>query len=112
LPAGVKSFYLIDLMSKYMKSKTAKTTVTVGESGLNNSWQAPFEKEVKCVHCGGDSRIAFVVFETAGEPMQTFVCNIHENDPEGTGYWPHDCIAVAVYLCRKCLEPTAEYNQG
>ena len=31
------------------------------------------------------------------------ICTIHENMKDGK-YWPHDCIAVAVYLCEKCFE--------
>jgi hypothetical protein len=30
----------------------------------------------------------------------------------GGGLWLHDCCAVAVYFCTRCLEATAEYTQG
>lgn len=82
---------------------------------MNKSWQAPFEPNTECVHCGGNARIAFVVFEDFDketEEKQYFVTDLHKNDPDGEGYWLHDCGAFATYLCEKCLEPTAQYNQA
>jgi hypothetical protein len=89
--------------------------VIIGTDGLNYTWQKPFEEEVECKYCGGTARIAFVVFESQQKTFndnENFVCNLHKNDPEGKGYWLHDCCAVAVYFCKQCLEPTAKYNQG
>ena len=31
---------------------------------------------------------------------------------EGGDYWVHDLCAIAVYMCKNCLEPTGLYNQG
>ena len=89
-------------------------TVEIGEKGLNNSWQAPFEKITEC-DCGGEARIAFVASEhpseeEKGKPMAEAVPNLHENKPGEM--WPHDCIAVAVYFCKECLKPVAKFNQG
>jgi hypothetical protein len=39
------------------------------------------------------------------------ICRMHQNEGKG-GYWPHDCVAVAVYFCRECFETTALFNQG
>ena len=88
--------------------------VTIGEAGRTMSYQKPFPKTTKCVHtCLGQAQLAFVAFETIkGRDRQQFVCELHENDPKGKGYWPHDCCAVAVYFCRKCLKPTARFNQA
>jgi len=85
-----------------------------------------------------DARIGFVIFEQSskggwgtmppsnkkqksihGKKIK-FVCDLHRNDPpkrngERTrvgGYWLHDCCAVAVYFCTKCLNTSALYNQG
>jgi hypothetical protein len=55
----------------------------------------------------------FVAIEET-EDEEDFVCNLYEN----TGgqfngkFWPHDCIACAVYLCSKCFEPNALLNQA
>jgi hypothetical protein len=92
---------------------------TLGEKGLDRSWQANFPKEVKCVHCKGTARIGFVAHEALDpddkpivpreEPQ--FVCDLHKNAGKGK-FWLHDCCAVAIYFCKTCLEPTAKYNQG
>ncbi len=89
--------------------------VTIGKEGLGRSWQTSFPETTLCVHCSGISRVGFVAFEDPSlEPIdeQQFVCNLHQNDPDGEGYWLHDCCAVAVYFCTKCLNPTALYNQA
>ena len=89
--------------------------VTISTKGLAQSWQEFFPETTECVHCSGISRIGFVVFESpSDEPIneQRFVSNLHPNDPDGEGYWLHDCCAVAIYFCKGCLEPTALYNQA
>jgi hypothetical protein len=98
--------------------KSAAFDVTIGSKGLKNSWQTPFPETTKCCDCGGESRIGFVVHEDfgieedAGQTDSQFVSDLHQNDPNGEGYWLHDVCAVAVYFCKRCLNPTALYNQG
>jgi len=79
------------------------------------SFQAEFPVITDCCRCEGVSRLAFVGHET-GEPILpssgSYIHQLHKNDPEGEGYWPHDACCVAVYFCTKCLEPTALYNQA
>ena len=84
--------------------------VTLGKEGLTRTWQADFPETTECVHCQGEARIGFVADEIGSEAPH--VCNLHPNDPDGEGYWLHDCCAVAVYFCKKCLKTTALYNQG
>jgi len=86
--------------------------VTLGEEGLNATWQDDFPETTKCVHCDGESRIGFVAFESPHPNEGTSLADLHKNDPHGYGYWPHECVAVAVYFCKKCLNPTALYNQA
>lgn len=88
--------------------------VTIGKEGLTKTFQADFPEDTKCVHCEGESRIGFVAHEhmTDGDRDGPWVCNLHPNDPGGAGYWLHDCCAVAVYFCKKCLKTTSLYNQG
>ena len=83
--------------------------VTIGEAGLNETWQAPFPEIAICVHCGGISRIGFVAHEGCGETE--YVSHLHENGGEGD-FWLHDACCVAVYFCKDCLKPTALYNQA
>ena len=84
--------------------------VELGDKGLDKSFQKEFPKETKCGYCGGDARIAFVAHEQNNKGA--FICEMYHNDPKGEGYWFHDACAVAVYLCKKCLKPTALANQG
>ena len=90
--------------------------VTIGKKGLKNTWQAEFPETTKCVHCEGESRVGFVVFEDSNEntpaKSQSFVCNLHNNSKDIGGFWLHDCCAVAIYFCKGCLKPTALYNQA
>ncbi len=88
--------------------------VTIGKSGLRVSWQAEFPEETSCVHCKSVSRIGFVAHEGMEEKLKhdKYVCSLHENDPEDSGFWLHDCCAVAVYFCTGCLKTTALYNQA
>ncbi len=85
--------------------------VTLGEEGLTKSHQAEFPKETECHKCGKTARIGFVAYEE-GSTEDKYVCNAHNNDPKGNGFWPHDSVAVAVYFCTGCLETTALYNQA
>lgn len=88
--------------------------VTIGSEGLTKTWQEKFPEETKCVHCDGDSRIAFVASEALSGVLtkeSERICSLHKNEGKG-GYWPHDCCAVAVYFCKECLQPTALFNQG
>lgn len=80
---------------------------------ISLSWQDDFPKTTKCVHCKGEARLAFVAHEFNTKPNSgEFVCDLYDNDPDGTGYWLHDACCVAVYLCKKCLKPTAFVNQA
>jgi len=84
---------------------------TLGKDGLKYSWQEKFKANIKCVHCGANSRIGFVAHEGIEKESKNYVCHLYNNG-DGNKLWLHDCCAVAVYFCEKCLEPTADYNQG
>ncbi|KKL08379.1 hypothetical protein LCGC14_2576460 [marine sediment metagenome] len=88
--------------------------ITIGKNGLKRSWQAEFPEEIPCAKCKGVSRIGFVAHEGMEEKLERdkYVCSLHRNKPKTTGYWLHDCCAVAVYFCTKCLNTTALYNQA
>jgi hypothetical protein len=90
--------------------------VTIGEAGLEKSWQAAFPPMTECCRCHGPARIAFVAHECMDEKCdgsQITVSQLHPNEGAECGpYWVHDAMAVAVYLCEDCLEPTALYNQA
>ena len=87
--------------------------VTIGNEGLEKTWQAIFPKTTKCCRCGGSARIGFVAHEhmSKNDEAGPYICSLHPNKGKGS-FWLHDCCAVAVYFCRECLETTAFYNQG
>ena len=86
---------------------------TIGEKGLDKTWQSKFPAETECVHCKGKAKIGFVAHEGIEEEImhRECVCSLHENKGKGN-FWLHDCCAVAVYFCKECLQPTALHNQG
>ena len=83
--------------------------VIKGKKGCEHSWQDDFPTVVSCeAGCGGIGHIAFVAIEEQGEKDGY----IYENKPENVKLWPHDAIAVAVYICEKCMKTTSLMNQG
>ena len=82
------------------------------EEAVKYTWQNEFPITTECLRCKGESRLGFVAHETERKPEDGFVCNLYPNDPDGEGFWLHDACCVAVYFCKKCLEPTALYNQA
>lgn len=93
--------------------------VSLGKDSTEKTWQRKFPDSTECCRCGGNAEIAFVAHEGQDKDdkpiyprdFKQFVCDFHKNEGKGK-LWPHDCIAVAVYFCRDCLETTALYNQG
>ena len=85
--------------------------VGIGDDGRFLTWQEVFPETTPCVQpdCGGKAEIAITVKEDESGP---YAMGINKNDPDGEGYWVHDCMAVATYLCRKCLKPTSLMNQA
>lgn len=86
--------------------------IKIGEKGLHKTWQWEFKKTTKCVHCGKEARIGFVLFEKPDvEPKKgEYICELHDNKKHSM--WFHDCIACAVYFCEECLKATALCNQA
>ena len=81
--------------------------VIKGEEGCQESWQANFPTVISC-DCEGIAHIDFVARETIGEKDE-YICN---NRPDNAHLWPHDAIAVAVYICGSCMKTTSMMNQG
>ncbi len=83
--------------------------IAFGETGTKFSHQEEFPLSATCI-CGGEGRMAFVVYERAGINKVSYICDLHKNEPGNM--WVHDAVAVAVYLCKNCLKPIAICNQG
>lgn len=98
--------------------------VTLGKEGLTKTHQADFPETIFESHvrrgdangqiaCDGESRIAFVAHEGVDGIIEgPFVCDLHPNEYSDGKAWLHDCCAVAVYFCKKCLNATVWWNQG
>jgi len=98
-----------------MTERKAKMMVSIGEEGLDDSWKESFPPTTKCVHCRAEARVAFVASEGLidgfnDKKRKRCVCDLHDNEPDKA--WVQEAIAVAVYFCTSCLEPTALYNQA
>jgi hypothetical protein len=97
-----------------MKVKIAFDT----DKTRNLSFQRPFPATTKCCRCKSQARLAFVAHEL--QKKRSYwkkkkgyywaVCHLWPNKKKNM--WLHDLCAVAIYFCKKCLEPTALYNQG
>lgn len=87
--------------------------ITYGVYGLENSWQDVFPIETKCqqLDCDGMCRPAINITEESGE--KEYISHLYNNDGGyGGDFWLHDAASFQIYLCRKCLNPVALYNQG
>lgn len=81
-----------------------------GTKGLDMTFQEDFPKKTQCC-CGREAWIAFVAAEEGGAKESEYICNLYENKGRG-GFWPHDCIAVAVYFCTNCFKAVTLWNQA
>lgn len=70
------------------------------------TYQAGFPSVVECVKCKGRALPLLVLEDDEG-----LISEQREFLAEG-GIWPHDCLGIALYLCRTCSEITALWNQG
>jgi len=92
--------------------------VTLGKAGLNKSFQDDFQRTVECPFCtNGTAHVAFVTHEGLDRGERAAIVARKEpavcfSRPAGARIWPHDLMACAVYICTKCGEATAIWNQG
>ena len=70
------------------------------------TWQEPFPKTTKCVKCRKTAIIMLLINDDEGQ-----ICE-QEIDRNVYKIWPHDCCAIALYMCTECGEITALWNQA
>ena len=80
--------------------------VTIGNDGIKNTYQEDFRTTIHC-ECGHEAHLAFVAIE---DTEDAWVSSLHKNRQDG--FWPHDAIAVAVYLCQGCFVTQSKVNQA
>ncbi len=90
----------------------AAVTVKPGTEGKDMSHQGGFDETTPCVKCRKKARMALVVSEDG--KGDNYVTHVHPNNPEGEGYWPHDCAAFAIYICPDidCRTATCIWDQS
>lgn len=89
--------------------------VETGEGAAEFTYQDPFPLEVDCNHCSNKAELIFVAHElnrTESSKADQFICQKYRNDPNGEGFWLHDAMCAANYMCRKCFKITAIWNQA
>ena len=91
-----------------------KTKVTYGKNiDLNESAQSPFEKKIECCKCKSNMYPLLHLWDngecTKTKPFLKAVEKRGEN--EGKPIFPHDAMAMLVYMCEECGVCHAEWNQ-
>lgn len=91
--------------------------VSTSPDMVGMTFQDLFPLDIDCHHCEKKAELIFVAHECK-EPIEQegglYILMAHDNDweGEGEGYWFHDAIAVANYVCRSCFKITAIFNQA
>ena len=85
-----------------LEKRTVFTNVV--EQADEMTYQAPFPASVECLNCKTGMRLMVLIDDAAGM--------ISRERPEAVKIWPHDVVAVAVYLCTGCGEAKADWNQA
>ena len=69
-----------------------------------DTYQSEFSESIPCHACLKPTKSLMVIDDHEGL--------ISEERPKKVAIWPHDCMAIALYLCTDCGEITAKWNQG
>ena len=87
--------------------------IGLGKKGLELSWQKDFPEEVTCELCTSEELSKTVKARIACVVMESHETNyISELRQKTDKIWPHDAMAFAVYICPKCGEIIAKWNQA
>ncbi len=72
------------------------------------SYQSEFQPHTRCESCSGASILMMLIDDDEGlvADQRSFVENTIVT------VWPHDSMAIALYLCVECGEIKAMWNQG
>ena len=71
----------------------------------NMTYQEAFPESARCIRCKKGAKLMMVIDDDEG-----MIAHCKPRDHEGI--WPHDCMAMALYICRKCGEITIKWNQA
>ncbi len=88
-----------------MRILTKRTYNFMDRARKETTYQTEFPATVPCNHC-----------KTKEAPLMALMDDdeglICHNRPENVKIWPHDCMAVALYMCPECGEITTLWNQA
>ena len=68
------------------------------------TYQLPFALAKDCPKCKSNAKLIMLI-----QDDERLVAS---QRPTAVKVWPHDCMAVALYLCTECGEMIADWNQG
>ena len=91
-----------------MKIVTRQEHGFVNKARIEETWQAPFPGTVPCGSCKEFLAMPLMVINDD----EGLISGQREFVVEEGEIWPHDCLAITLYLCPKCGEITALWNQG
>ena len=69
-----------------------------------HTYQGDFELNTQCIYCKQSAILIIVLDDTEKE--------LANQRPLKAKIWPHDSVAIALYLCDGCGEITAVWNQA
>ena len=92
-----------------MKVITRQEHGFVAKALNDSTYQAPFPETTHCYKCEADARPMMVIDDNEGLVSQERGYLLPDCE---SGIWPHDCLAVVLYMCPKCGEITALWNQA
>ncbi len=67
------------------------------------TFQAEFGEKLEC-ECSGTMLPMVQVCDDGG--------GIADNRPDGAKLWPHDSMAIVVYMCENCMGMRVKWNQA
>jgi len=76
------------------------------------SYQGDFQPHTRCESCSGTSILMMLIDDNEGLVADQRSCVEKDIVTEKAIIWPHDCMAIALYLCVECGEIKAMWNQG
>lgn len=87
-----------------MKVLINNEEISKGRMGL--TYQEPFPPVMECrrVSCRGKAYLIMLIDDDEGL--------IRAKRPSKAEIWPHDCTAIALYICAECGDMIADWNQG
>jgi len=68
------------------------------------TYQEPFPTSTKCPKCKKLTKLLMLIDDDEGL--------LSHQRPKNVEIWPHDCTAIALYLCTNCGEMGVEWNQA